>query len=70
MADKKRTILSDYYDLAMKYKGLAEKTLEELNSCKQEMMQMKSAIMDHANVGQYIWDSKRIVSLCNPARGQ
>lgn len=61
MADKKRTILSDYYDLAMKYKGLAEKTLEELNSCKQEMMQMKSAIMDHANVGQYIWDSKRIV---------
>lgn len=60
MADKK-TILSDYFKLIDKYKGLAESTLKELNECKREMTQMKADIMNRINDGQYLWDSKRIV---------
>lgn len=61
MEESKRTILSDYYELIVKYKGLAEAAQKELNECKQEMRQMKADIMNRINDGQYLWDSKRIV---------
>ena len=61
MADKKRTILSDYYELIVKYKGLAEAAQKELEECRKEMRQMKADIINRVNDGQYLWDDKRIV---------
>ena len=61
MADKKRTILSDYYELIVKYKGLAEAAQKELEECRNEMRQMKADIINRVNDGQYLWDDKRIV---------
>jgi hypothetical protein len=60
MADK-RTILSDYFELIDKYKGLAEAAQKELEECRKEMRQMKADIVNRINDGQYLWDSKRIV---------
>lgn len=57
----KRTILSDYYELIQKYKGLAEAAQKELEECRKEMRQMKADIINRVNDGQYLWDSKRIV---------
>ncbi len=56
-----KTIITEYLDLAKKYKQVADAALAELNKCKQEISQLKTELLDRVNDGQYLWDSKRIV---------
>jgi hypothetical protein len=61
MKDGDKTIITEYLELAKKYKDMADSALAELNACKLEIAQMKADITNRFNDGQYLWDSNRIV---------
>ena len=61
MAYTDETIFDEWMSLANDFKAKIDATLDEITYARNEVMQVKSDIMNHLNEGQFLWDKKRIV---------
>lgn len=61
MAYTKDNIFEEWLAIADEFKAKLDATLDEVSHARNEVMQVKSDIMNQLNEGQYLWDKKRIV---------
>ena len=58
---KENNIFEEWLLVAEAFKNKIDATLDEVTHARNEVMQVKSDIMNQLNEGQYLWDKKRIV---------